>query len=97
MSNFWSTLVGGLITWLVAWWYYAKAGKELRKEAAALRNLLTTILGSLEHAGLAKLTRDANGNITGFIVDLAGTITVPSPILKGTGLVSQGPGPAPPA
>lgn len=39
-----SVLLGGLITTLVAWWFYVRASKELRSEAVELRHLTTLVL-----------------------------------------------------
>ena len=78
-----SVLLGGLVTWLVAWWYYRRAAQELRIEAGEIRHLNTVILGSLENAGLAKLTRDDSGRITGFTVSLSGVSRAPAPRATG--------------
>lgn len=61
-----SILVGALLTWAFAHVYYKRAGDELRNEAKDLRKLISMLLTSLEHQGLAKLNRDTVGNITGF-------------------------------
>ncbi len=39
-----SVLVGAVVTWLFAWFYYKKAGDELREEAKNLAKQTTNIL-----------------------------------------------------
>lgn len=68
-----SIFVGAVITWAVAHIYYKRAGDQLRAEAANLRELVSMILTSMEHQGLAKLNRDSAGNITGFVYEHIGT------------------------
>ena len=63
-------LIGGSISWLATWFYYRRAGTELRQEAAALRHLNNLILRALEAAGLAKLARDESGEIKGLRFEL---------------------------
>ena len=63
-------IAGGLITWLVAHYYYKRAGDELTLEAARLRHLNMLILRALEERGLAKLARDSAGEITGLHFEL---------------------------
>jgi hypothetical protein len=58
--------IGGIITWLVAWYYYRKAGQELKQEAAELRRLNNLMLHGMEHADWIKLTRNNFGQILGF-------------------------------
>ncbi len=73
MSSLASILSGAAITWLVSWWYYRRAGNELREEAAELRRLTTLILRALEEGGIAKLNRDEAGKIVGLVLQLRGT------------------------
>lgn len=65
-------LLGSLVTLLVADVYYRRAGAELRDESARLRKLITLVLRALEEAGLVRLARNANGDITGlnFVVSV---------------------------
>jgi len=59
-------LLGGVITFLVSWWFYVRAASELRQEADRLRDQVDIILRGLEDAELFKLNRDpATGKITG--------------------------------
>lgn len=65
-----SVIVGGLVTFFCSKHYYEKASKELRIEAEKLCRLNNLILRVMENAGLATLTRDAQGNITNFVVNV---------------------------
>jgi len=73
MSNFKSTLigvlVGGVITWLLAWYYYRRASEELKEESAELRRLNNLMLRGMENAGWVKLNKDESGNVAGFIIE----------------------------
>jgi hypothetical protein len=52
----------GVVCGFVANWFFASRGsKELREEAAKLRNLVKIIIDALENNGMAKITRDQNG------------------------------------
>ena len=44
-----SMLFGAGITWLVAWWYYKRAGDDLRIEARSLHSATNAIVYMLEH------------------------------------------------
>lgn len=63
MINMALTLVGivfgGLITFVVARYYYIRAAKELKDVA-------DEILSRLEEDGLVKISRDKHGKITGY-------------------------------
>lgn len=60
------TAVGALVTWIVARFYYKRAGDELHKEAEALRHETSTILSWLEHSDTVKeLIRDEDGAVAG--------------------------------
>jgi len=43
-----SVVIGGVITWLAAYWYYRQAAKGLEREAAKLRNLMRIVLVVME-------------------------------------------------
>lgn len=47
METVLSVLIGAAVTWYFAWLYYAKAGRELKDEAANLRDLIIAPLNSL--------------------------------------------------
>ena len=71
-------LLGGLITWIASRHYYLRSSKELEAEAARVRKLTTLVLRALEEKGLARLNRDAQGEITGLVLDVTAAF-------KGTG------------
>lgn len=66
VTNLAGVLVGGTITWFVAWIYYRQASRELSHEASELRRLNALMLHGMEYAGWIKLNRDASGKILGF-------------------------------
>jgi uncharacterized membrane protein (Fun14 family) len=53
-------LVGALITWFASRYYYKKAGEDLTREAAQLRELNIVTLKYLEKAGVVKVRWDEN-------------------------------------
>jgi len=62
-------VVGGLITWWAARYYYEKASRDLAAEANELKRLNTLILQGLESAGLGvEYSRDDEGNIRGMVI-----------------------------
>lgn len=76
-------LVGAFVTWVVAWYYYKRAGDELRKEASELRKeasevrrLIDMILTALEKKGDVKLSRDKSGKILGFVFEYIGKMEI---------------------
>jgi len=76
METLISLFIGAAVTWIIAWFYYKKAGDKLRKEAAELRKLNSIILTALERQGWAKLNRDKSGNIIGFIFEYTGSVGI---------------------
>jgi hypothetical protein len=56
-------VVGALIGFLVALFFYIRSSRDLKKEASDLRKHSTLILRGLENAGHIKLNRDEKGNI----------------------------------
>ena len=50
----------------MSYWYYKRAGSELKYEAKRLHQQTNLILLSLEQAGLVTLKRDSCGGLTGF-------------------------------
>jgi hypothetical protein len=66
-------LVGGAVTWFFAWWYYKRAGDDLRAEAKALHVATGAIVYFLENPN-AQITaqRDDQGRVTGLLVSAAG-------------------------
>ncbi len=72
-----SILIGALVTWVVAKWYYERAGRDLKEEAASLRretekvrhNSRATITW-LKEAGLINPRVDPD---TGEYLDIVGS------------------------
>ncbi len=79
--NLVSILVGGLITWVVAWLYYHKASRELIDETRKLRRLVNNIGRALDEAGLIEVNYDASGEVSGIVVHA-------SAVLQGTATLS---------
>ena len=97
MSTLAGIIIGAIITWLVAWYYYREAGQELKMEAEELRRLNNLMLHGMEHAGWIKLTRNKSGQILGFeqiispkSIDSAAVVGTPtiktSQIIRPTGI-----------
>jgi hypothetical protein len=72
-STILGAVIGGIVTWLVAQIYYARASKELSAEANKLRQLNNLILLALEQSNLATLSRDSKGDITGIVGHISGS------------------------
>jgi hypothetical protein len=88
-----SMVIGSAITWLAAWWYYRRAGAELRQEAAKLHRLTTIVLNALESASQLgiELTRDASGEIVALSIRGSIGLTVPAPVVRAVGHVGPPP------
>jgi hypothetical protein len=56
-----SLIAGWLLGWVPNWFYARRGAKELQAEAAKLRSLVKIIIDALENNGLAKISRDENG------------------------------------
>jgi hypothetical protein len=71
-----SVLTGAAITWLAAWWYYAKAGKELREESVKLRRTSDLIVYYLANPD-ADLTPkyDEAGHVVGLYANMSAKLT----------------------
>jgi hypothetical protein len=66
-------VAGSAITWFFAWFYYKRAGDELRTEAKTLHSATGAILYYLEHPDAKiQVQRDDNGRVTGLIVNVSG-------------------------
>ena len=68
-SPIFQILFGAIITWLAAKYYYQKATKDLKKEAADLRGLTDLIIQQIERmekSDLLKVIRDESGKLIGF-------------------------------
>lgn len=67
-----SVLLGAAITWFVAWFYYKRAGDELRQEAALLQKASNLIIYFLENPGAdIQVQRDDAGRLMGLRVSAA--------------------------
>jgi hypothetical protein len=70
-ANALGTLVGGLITWIVAYWYFKRSGDELRAEAKELRKLAhLAVVVITDPKGRYEPILDAAGLVTGLRVQL---------------------------
>jgi hypothetical protein len=81
-TSFISTLVaiatGAIVTWLVTWWYYMRAARDLTLETEKLRNMMRIALETLEKYGLVRLNRDASGQIVGMVHEVEVRLTAQS-------------------
>jgi hypothetical protein len=65
-------LLGGVITWIAARYYYVKAGKELLAESKKLKLTSDLILYKLQYPDApTHLKRNETGEVTGIIVDMS--------------------------
>lgn len=72
-----SVATGGLITWLVAWWYYKRAGDELRREAKAWHAAAGAVIYVLQNPNAqTEIMRDGDGRITGLAVSISGKASI---------------------
>jgi hypothetical protein len=63
--------VGAGVTWLVAWYYFKRAGEELRREAAMLHKATSLVLAYLENQRSdVTVQRDSEGRVIGLIVGM---------------------------
>lgn len=71
-----SVVIGGLITWVVAWLYYEKATKDLKAETERLRSMSNLMLLALENSGLTVVVnRDADGTPVSVAGHLSGKVS----------------------
>ncbi len=71
-----SVLIGGIITWLFAWLYYVKAGKELIEETKELRKLLNCmIIIQKDDKGIYMPTIDDNGKLATIIANMSSNLS----------------------
>ena len=73
----WSVLIGAtigaVVTWLAAWWYYRKAGNELRDESKKLRQATELVLYCLTNKDARVAAKyDESGHISGLVVVASG-------------------------
>ena len=83
VSTLVSLVVGAAATFFASRYYYIKSGKDLRvaaqdlkRETQSLKSLTVNMARGLEEKGLAEFARDRDGNITGIVLHLGGTVSV---------------------
>jgi hypothetical protein len=83
-----ATLIGGLITWFAAWWYYKRSGDDLRNEADSLHKATSLVLSYLENQH-AKVTvqRDSRGRVVGLNVGVSASARFG---ISGSGTLTDG-------
>ena len=67
------TLAGAVVTWFVARWYYERAGEDLLVRAERLQQAVNVLGRAMEEAGVARISRDEDGDMTGIIFAIRGT------------------------
>ena len=71
-----SVLLGAGVTWLAAWWYYAKAGKELQEEAEKLRKTSDLIVYCLANPEADVTPKyDKEGHVVGLYVNMSAKLS----------------------
>jgi hypothetical protein len=70
-----SAILGGIITWIAARFYYVRAAKELRNETDELLRLNRVMLLGMEKAGWIQVFRDQKGNMTKYAVTYPSNVT----------------------
>jgi hypothetical protein len=65
-------VLGGVITWVAAWYYYKKAGDELLAESKKLKLTSDLILYKLQYPDApTQLKRNESGEVVGLIVEMS--------------------------
>jgi hypothetical protein len=82
------SLAGLLANLIVGYFFYQRSGRELRTEAAQLRQLVYVLAHALESAGAIRVTWDDKGRLNDFVVK---TRSVPLEAAIGVVTVSQTP------
>jgi hypothetical protein len=75
-----AVVVGGIIAWVCAWYYYKRAGDELRDESVRLRRKIDDVLIGLERAGLVHLKRGVDGET---MIDIRARADLTMPMFTG--------------
>jgi hypothetical protein len=57
-----SIAVGGVVTFLVARWYYERATEDLEREASELKDYTVMLVNYLDDARMVDVERDAHGD-----------------------------------
>ena len=58
-----SIAVGGMVTFLVARWYYERATRNLEREASELKDYTVMLINYLDDARMIDVERDAHGGL----------------------------------
>ena len=65
-------ILGGVITWFVAWLYYKKAGEQLVAESNKLKLTTDLVLYKLQYPDTpTQLKRNENGDVIGLIAEMS--------------------------
>lgn len=65
-------ILGGVITWFVAWLYYKKAGNQLIAESNKLKLTTGLVLYKLQYPDApTQLKRNEDGEVIGLIVEMS--------------------------
>lgn len=65
-------ILGGLITWLAAWYYFKKAGDQLIAESDKLKKTTDLVLYKLQYPDTpTQLKRNEKGEVVGLIVEMS--------------------------
>jgi len=68
-------ILGGLITWIVAWIYYKKAGDQLVVESNKLKLTSDLVLYKLQYPETpTQLKRNESGEVIGLIVEMSARV-----------------------
>jgi hypothetical protein len=68
---------GAAITWFAAWYYFKRAGEDLKAEAKSLHAATSAISYLLEHPGTkTEVQRDSQGRVTGILVSMSATASM---------------------
>ena len=77
METIISITTGAVVTWLVAWWYYKRAGDELRLEAKSLRAATDAILYLQQYPDAkVEVQRTKDGRVQGLLLSAQGRASV---------------------
>jgi hypothetical protein len=72
LSSLIGFLSGSIVTWIVAWYYYKKAGDELLRESKKLKETSDLILYKLHNQDTAtEIKRNEKGEVVGLYADIA--------------------------
>ena len=72
-----SICIGAGITWFASWYYYKRAGDQLKAEAKSLHAATSAMAYLLEHPdAITEIQRDGSGRISGVLVNISGSATM---------------------